>query len=175
MTRTAARELAIQLGFSVAAAKAAPEEALDEFFAPEHYNSMAPEGPLYEHKPGGQMDYIRQSVLGVSEKREELDAYIAQYANGWRPERIDRAAAAILRQAMFEILYMPDIPASSSIDEAVELAKGYEDADVVAFINGVLGGFYRAEIEGAADETAAETDAEPAAETASEEPAEENA
>lgn len=171
MTRTAARELAIQLGFSVAAAKAAPEEVLDEFFAPEHYSTMAPEGALYEHKPGGQMDYIRQSVLGVSEKREELDGLIAQYANGWRPERIDRAAAAILRQAMYEILYMPDIPASSSIDEAVELAKGYEDADVVAFINGVLGGFYRAEIEGAAVKTVAEA----VEETAAEEPVEADA
>lgn len=151
MTRTAARELAIQLGFSVAAAQGAPQEALDEFFAPEHYATMAPEGALYEHKPGGQMDYIRQSVLGVSEKREELDGLIAKYAKGWRTERIDRAAAAILRQAMYELLYMPDIPASSSIDEAVELAKGYEDADVVAFINGVLGGFYRAELENADD------------------------
>lgn len=150
MTRTAARELAIQIAFSVAAAESEPEQALDEFFAPEHYASMAPEGALYEHKPGGQMDYIRQSVCGVSEKREELDALIAKYAKGWRPERIDRAAAAILRQAMYEMLYMPDVPAATSIDEAVELAKGYEDADVVAFINGVLGGFYRAELDGEA-------------------------
>lgn len=156
MTRTAARELAIQLGFSVAAAGTAPEEALDEFFAPEHYATMAPEGALYEHKPAGQLKFIRESVIGVCQKREELDGYIAQYAKGWRPERIDRAAAAILRQAMYEILYMPDIPASSSIDEAVELAKGYEDADVVAFINGVLGGFYRAEVEPSAEEAAHE-------------------
>ena len=41
---------------------------------------------------------------------------------------------------------MPDVPDAASMDEAVELAKGYEDADVVAFINGVLGGFYRAEV-----------------------------
>lgn len=154
MTRTAARELAIQLGFSVAAAGAAPGEALDEFFAPEHYASMAPEGALYEHKPGGQMDYIRRSVEGVSEKRAELDALIARYARGWRTERIDRAAAAILRQAMYEILYMPDIPTASSIDEAVELAKGYEDADVVAFINGVLGSFCRGELESEAQPAA---------------------
>lgn len=163
MTRTAARELAIQLGFSVAAAGAAPEEALDEFFAPDHYASMAPEGALYEHKPGGQLDYIRQSVLGVCEKREELDGYIARYAKGWRPERIDRAAAAILRQAMYEILYMPNIPAPSSIDEAVELAKGYGDADVVAFINGVLGGFYRAEVQPGPAEAESETAAQEAA------------
>lgn len=166
MTRTAAREIAIQLGFSVAAAGTAPEEALEEFFAPEHYATMAPEGPLYEHKPGGQLDFIRESVTGVYQKRDELDGYIAQYAKGWRPERIDRAAAAILRQAMYEILYMPEITASTSIDEAVQLAKGYADADVVAFINGVLGGFYREQIEPA---SAAEESAEVATEEAAHE------
>lgn len=157
MTRTAARELAIQLGFSVVAAGVEPGEALDDFFAPDHYASMEPEDILYTHRPGKQMDFIRRSVIGVSEKRAELDGFIARYAKGWRTERIDRAAAAILRQAMYELLYMPDIPAASSIDEAVELAKGYEDADVVAFINGVLGSFARSEL--------------PAAETGADEPA----
>lgn len=149
MKRSTAREIAIQLGFSVAAAGFIPEEAVAEFFEPAHYASMAEEGELYAEKPGSQIEYIRQSVCGVSQHREELDEYIARYAKGWRTERIDRAAAAILRQAMFEILYMDDIPAATSIDEAVELAKGYEDAEVVAFINGVLGGFYRGEVEAA--------------------------
>lgn len=147
MKRSTAREIAIQLGFSVAAAGFIPEEAVEEFFEPSHYASLAEEGELYTEKPGSQIEYIRQSVCGVSQRREELDEYIARYAKGWRTERIDRAAAAILRQAMFEILYMDDIPAATSIDEAVELAKGYEDAEVVAFINGVLGGFYRGEVE----------------------------
>lgn len=147
MKRSTAREIAIQLGFSVAAAGFIPEEAVEEFFEPAHYASLAEEGELYAEKPGSQIEYIRQSVCGVSQRREELDEYIARYAKGWRTERIDRAAAAILRQAMFEILYMDDIPAAASIDEAVELAKGYEDGEVVAFINGVLGGFYRGEVE----------------------------
>ena len=146
MKRTTAREIAIQLGFSVAAAGFVPEEALEEFFEPAHYESLAGEDELYTEKPGSQMEYIRQSVCGVAARREELDGFIARYAKGWRTERIDRAAAAIMRQAMFEILYMDDIPHAASIDEAVELAKGYEDADVVAFINGVLGGFYRGEV-----------------------------
>ena len=47
---------------------------------------------------------------------------------------------------MYEILYMPEIPPAASMDEAVELIKGYEDQDVVAFVNGVLGGFYRGEV-----------------------------
>ena len=82
----------------------------------------------------------------MAEHREELDALIGKYAHGWRTERISRSAAAVMRQAMYEILYMPDVPDAASINEAVELAKGYEDADVVAFINGVLGGFYRGEV-----------------------------
>ena len=92
------------------------------------------------------MDFIRRSVTGVAEHKEELDGLIGRYAKGWRTERISRSAAAILRQAMLEILYMPDVPDASSMDEAVELAKGYEDGEVVAFINGVLGGFYRGEV-----------------------------
>lgn len=143
MTRTAAREIAIQLGFSAVGGDYEPEKAVEEFFEPEHYASLAEESELYRSAPGEQLAFIRQSVCGVVERRPELDGYIAQYAKGWRTERIDRAAAAILRQAMFEILYMPDVPTASSIDEAVELAKGYEDAEVVAFINGVLGSFVR--------------------------------
>jgi N utilization substance protein B len=61
-------------------------------------------------------------------------------------ERISKSAAAVIRQAMYEVLYMPDVPDASAMDEAIELAKGYEDGDVVSFINGVLGGFYRGEV-----------------------------
>jgi N utilization substance protein B len=54
-------------------------------------------------------------------------------------------AAAILRTAMYEVLYMPDVPYRAAINEALELAKKYEDRDVVSFINGVLGGFIEGE------------------------------
>lgn len=155
MTRTAAREIAIQLGFSAVGGDYEPEQAVEEFFEPEHYASLAAESELYRSEPGEQLDFIRQSVCGVVERRPELDGYIAQYAKGWRTERIDKAAAAILRQAMYEILYMPEVPTASSIDEAVELAKGYEDAEVVAFINGVLGSFVR---DGREDKPAASDD-----------------
>ncbi len=147
MTRTAAREIAIQLGFSVAATGQQPEEALWAFFEPAHYAAMAEEGDIYGEGPSAKdMEFIRRSVIGVAEHRAELDGYIGKYARGWRTERISRSAAAVLRQAMFEILYMPDVPDASAINEAVDLAKGYEDREVVAFINGVLGGFYRGEV-----------------------------
>ena len=147
MTRTVAREIAIQLGFAVAAAGQEPESAVEAFFEPEHYASMAAESELYAQTPSAAAkDFIKQSVVGVAQKRAELDGYIGKYAQGWRTERISRSAAAVMRQAMYEILYMPDVPPATSIDEAVELSKGYEDGEVVSFINGVLGGFYRGEV-----------------------------
>ena len=147
MTRTAAREIAIQLGFSVASTGLDPQRAVEEFFEPEHYATLAAEGELYAGTPSErELEFIRRSVAGVAEHKDELDGLIGKYAKGWRPERISRSAAAILRQAIFEVLYMPDVPDAAAMDEAVELAKGYEDADVVSFINGVLGGFYRGEV-----------------------------
>ncbi len=159
MTRTAAREIAIQLGFAAAATGHEPETVVQEFFEPEHYASMEAEGDIYGEKPSKKdIAFITESVTGVITRREELDTLIGRYAKGWRTERISRSAAAVLRQAMYEILYMPDVPPAAAMDEAVELAKGYEDAEVVSFINGVLGGFYRGHVLG--------EDAAPAAEPA---------
>lgn len=168
MTRTSAREIAIQLGFAAVAAGQEPETVVQTFLDPEHYDSMTPEGDLYGEKPSKRdAAFIAESVAGVVARREELDGYIGRYAKGWRVERISRSAAAILRQAMYEILYMnnTDVPVSTSINEAVEIAKGYEDAEVVAFINGVLGGFYRGEVLHEAVEEDIPVD-EPAADTA---------
>ena len=55
-------------------------------------------------------------------------------------------ATAIMRVAMYEILYMPDIPNGAAINEAVELARKYEGDEVAKFVNGILGAFVRAEV-----------------------------
>ncbi len=77
------------------------------------------------------------------EKRDEIDAYIERYAHGWKRERISKTALAVLRCAICEIMYMDDVPASAAINEAVELDKGYDEPETVAFVNGILGGFMR--------------------------------
>lgn len=148
MTRTTAREIAIGLGFSVVMNEDFAENVLDSFFDEEHYATLAEENSLYAEYPDKrQMDYIRAVVRLIYEHRVELDAYIEKYARGWRTSRISRTASAIMRCAMCEILYLDDIPNAAAINEAVELAKKYENEDVVAFINGVLGGFIRGEVE----------------------------
>ncbi len=148
MTRTAAREIAILLGFSASEDDEPVEASLDRFFEPEHYAGLAEENPLFAETPDEkQMDYIRAVVGLIAARRGQLDAYIEKYAKGWKVGRISKTAVAVLRCAMCEILWLPEVPNAAAINEAVELAKKYEDADTVSFINGVLGGFVRGEIE----------------------------
>ena len=84
-------------------------------------------------------------MRGVADHAPELDGYIAKYSKGWSFARIPLVASAIMRVAMYEILYMPDIPHGASINEAVEIAKKYETPETVKFINGILGTFVRRE------------------------------
>lgn len=148
MTRTTAREIAIQLGFAAAATGEKPQELFDRFFEQEHYETLAEEDALYSEYPDKQqLEYIRRLTQGVEEHREEIDGFIRRYAKGWKLERISKTALSVLRCALCEILYMEDIPNAAAINEAVELAKGYDEPDTVSFVNGVLGGFMRGELE----------------------------
>ena len=82
-------------------------------------------------------------VTGVNEHAAELDGYIAKYAKYWKFSRIPLVASAIMRVAMYEILYMQDIPNGAAINEAVELARQYSTEKAPQFINGVLGAIAR--------------------------------
>lgn len=153
MTRSTARHLAIQLCFASAASGREPSALAEDFFSEEHFASLAEVDELYAELPKGKnLDYILRLSGLVIDKREELDAYIERYAQGWRPERISRTALAVLRCAIAEILYLEDVPAGAAINEAVELAKNYDEPDTVAFINGVLGSFVRGELKHAPEE-----------------------
>lgn len=144
MTRTNARELAVHLIYEMNATGVGADEALAIRFAEDYYPTLAEENDLYAEKPNRkQLDYIRLTAAGAAEKRDELDGYIRQYAIGWRLERISRLARAIMELAIYEILYVEDVPTGAAISEAVELARRYEDEDVVSFVNGVLGSFAR--------------------------------
>lgn len=159
MNRSTAREIAIQLCFAGANGKLSADELLDSFFAEEHYASLAAEDELYSEYPDDkQMDYIRRLVELIDENRNEFDGFIERYSHGWKVDRISKTALAVLRCALCEIIYMDDIPDSAAINEAVELDKGYDEPDTVAFVNGVLGGFMRGEK--GATEAEAVTDAE---------------
>ncbi|MEG2007560.1 MAG: transcription antitermination factor NusB, partial [Oscillospiraceae bacterium] len=147
MTRTAARELAVRLVYALAMTGQEPETTLEGFFDDEHFKTLADEDELFAETPDEkQGTYIRMVVTSVREHREEIDAFIEKYSKGWKPERISKTASAILRCALCEILYVEDVPPSVAINEAVELAKLYDEPETVSFINGILGSFMRAEM-----------------------------
>lgn len=146
MIRNTAREIAIHLSYELSFSDLSAKELLDQRLTTESFAALAEEDSIYAEAPNAkQEEYIRRLVGGVAEHAAELDTYIARYAVGWNFARIPLVASAIMRVAMFEILYMPDIPNGVSINEAVEIAKKYETPETVKFINGILGSFVRQE------------------------------
>ena len=76
----------------------------------------------------------------IQEMANELDEAIsAHLTKGWRINRISRISLAVLRVAVYEILYCEEIPVSVSINEAVELTKKYSVTEDASFVNGLLG------------------------------------
>ena len=147
MVRNTAREIAAHLSYELSFTDKTVDELLKERLTPEAFAELAEEDPLYADAPNAkQAAYITRLVKGVDEHAAELDGYIAKYAKGWNFARIPLVASAIMRVAMYEILYMPDIPNGAAINEAVEIAKHYETPETVKFINGILGSFVRQEI-----------------------------
>lgn len=82
--------------------------------------------------------YIKNAYFGVYEHQEEIDALIGKYARGWKTARISRVSRSILRLAIYEMLYLRDIPASVSINEAIELCKKFDEESARGFVNGIL-------------------------------------
>ncbi len=84
-------------------------------------------------------DYVETVFKGICEKTVELDTAISSHLKGWSIQRISKVTLSLLRLAVFEMLYIEDIPIKVSINEAVEIAKKYSTQDDAAYINGVLG------------------------------------
>ena len=146
MTRTNAREIAVHFSFELGFSNATADELLEHMLTQPVFAQIGEEEPLYAEFPDDrQRAYIRTLVKGVYDHCPELDEYISRYAIGWKYARIPRVAVSIMRVAMYEILYMQDIPNAAAINEAVQMAKHYLEPEVVSFVNGILGSFVRSE------------------------------
>lgn len=88
-------------------------------------------------------DYVKNVFFGSCENAAIIDAALEKHLMGWKKERISPVSMAILRLASYEIMYVEDIPARVSLNEAVELAKKYDDEKSYSFVNGVLNAFYK--------------------------------
>ena len=84
-------------------------------------------------------EYLDKAYAGVTKNIEEIDRIIDESAAGWKTTRISKTDLAILRLAVYEMLFGGDVPAGVAVNEAVELAKVYSSDDSPSFVNGVLG------------------------------------
>ena len=146
MTRANARELAVHLIYSREFTGEEPETVVETRLAKEYYAKLAAENEVYAERPSRQqMVYLDGVVSGVANRVEDLDATIQKFSIGWDISRISRLTRAIMRLAIYEILYMEDVPTGVAISEAVRLAKKYDGDDTGSFVNGILGAFSRAQ------------------------------
>ena len=152
MTRHDAREISLHIIFAMDYFDGSLEQLCDRYLSEQNFSRFAEDCGIYGEKVSQkQRDYITEVVGGVYTHRAELDAFIEKYAVGWTISRLSKITCAILRLAFFECIYMSDVPTSAAINEAVELAKKYDDEQAAGFINGILGSFARSGSVEAAD------------------------
>ncbi len=82
--------------------------------------------------------FAERLVSGVLEKKKELDAVVGKYATHWKVSRMPIVDRNILRAGVYELLWMDDVPAKVTVNEAIELAKSFGDDDASKFVNGIL-------------------------------------
>ena len=82
-------------------------------------------------------------VEGVANRCDDLNEQIQKFSIGWDVTRISRLARTIMQLAIYEILYVEDVPTGVAVSEAVRLAKTYDGDDTGSFVNGILGSFVR--------------------------------
>ncbi len=128
MTRKEAREQAFILLFQ----NSFRNESLEELLETERENEVIIDD-----------EFTLAVVTKTIENKAIIEETIKNYSKGWKIERISRVALAVLKLAVCEMQYFPDIPDAVSINEAVELAKKYATQEDASFINGILGSLAR--------------------------------
>ncbi|MGE5551790.1 MAG: transcription antitermination factor NusB [Bacteroidota bacterium] len=130
MSRKRARELAFKILFQADVGRNPWQEVLPRTLAETNL-------------PEKSSEFLGSTVKGTVAHLKEIDAIITKYAVDWRLDRMANTDRNILRLAVHELLYMPEIPASVTASEAVELAKRYGDDESGRFVNGILGNVVR--------------------------------
>lgn len=157
MTRADARELAVHLIYGREFTGEEPEQVVATRLDKEYYSQLSAENEIYADRPSrAQLRYIDTVVAGVANRVEELNAQIQKFSIGWDVSRISKLTRCIMQLAMFEILYMDDVPTGVAVNEAVRIAKKYDGNDTGSFVNGILGSFGRSLTAPVAEEAPAE-------------------
>lgn len=82
--------------------------------------------------------FAERLVEGVLDKKKELDALIGKHATNWKVSRMPIVDRNILRAGVYELIWMDEVPAKVTMNEAIELAKSFGDDEASKFVNGIL-------------------------------------
>lgn len=130
MSRKIAREAAVKLLYQMEINEDFSDGVKENFLK---YNRLKED----------EIEYLDRVFKPLIEKLSLIDSKIEKYSQGWKINRIAKVDLSILRLAIFEIMYMDDIPVEVSINEALEISKKYSTEESSKFINGLLGGFVK--------------------------------
>lgn len=128
--RRTARIMALQAGFAGDVRGDLSDAALDW---------LAAENPLHPDAGAEVMAFAQRLLRGLDAERPTLDELIQRYAPAWPVALLSPVDRNTLRIALFELLFHPDTPAKTAVNEAVELAKVFGSDSSPRFVNGVLG------------------------------------
>ncbi len=141
MSRRLARESAIQFLYSVDLNKNENhEEMLADFFDAENEDNK---DKLRDMMSENDIVFTEEIIRGTVNNLQHIDLLIQNNTTGWTKERIAKVDLAILRLALYEIIFRSDIPESVSINEAIEIAKKFSTDESGGFVNGILGKIVR--------------------------------
>jgi len=149
MTRRKGREIALQVLYQIEMSKIPAKEALAQY--KKHFieaSSDEEEESSFDDVKDLEeaFNFASDLVLGIEKNKNFIDEKIKEYTRNWSFDRLNSTDKNILRIAIFEMFFRPDIPEVVSINEAVELAKLYGTDDSPAFVNGILDSIYKKEL-----------------------------
>lgn len=133
--RRKAREFALQVLFEIEFSHEKLKPALDAFWKE---NQAQPEI----------MAFTEELVSGTLRNAGEIDAHIEGSSTNWKLSRMASVDRNLLRLATYELLYVKDIPALVTINEAVDIAKKFGTLESPSFINGILDKIAKEKLEG---------------------------
>ena len=134
--RSVARLAAVQALYQMEVSGVGSEAVIREFV--DHRFDSDMEGQTLAP---ADVDYFTAIVRGVVERQAEIDrAIIGRLAEGWRLDRLDATARAILRSGAFELIARPEAPTEVVIDEYIEIAKAFFEGPEPGFVNAALDG-----------------------------------